>query len=379
MEYKAPAALEIVDDSVIHERMLSVLPPDIDRTPGGFAYDFTMPAAIEKSNMMYDLNEAIQLFFPAWSYGVFLDQIAREVGIARRPAARASGYLTITGAEGKQIPAGFKWATVSINDEENVEFETVESVIIGASQEAQVYVRCTQPGPQGNVPAGSITLMVSPTGGILTITNALAFTGGTDEEDDDELRARIEARDLASESSHVGNEGDYIRWAKEVPGVGDVVVISEWQGTGTGTLKLVIMDSNGSAANQDLLDAVYDHIMSPNDTSKRLAPPDTILTVVTATLKTINIAATVLLDPDVTIDPDTHIASNQAIFEASVEAYFSEAKAEGAIRYTRIGSLLSETEGIIDYSSLTVNSGTSNITIASDEYPSLGTVTWTVT
>lgn len=160
---------------------------------------------------------------------------------------------------------------------------------------------------------------------------------------------------------------------------GDVIVISEWQGTGTGTLKLVIMDSNGSTANQDILDAVYDHIMGTNDPSKRLAPPDTILTVVTATLKTINIAATVLLSPDVTIDPDTHIASNQAIFEARVKAYFPEAKADGSIRYTRIGSILSETEGVIDYSSLTINSGTANITIADDEYPSLGTVTWTVT
>lgn len=372
MEYKAPAALEIVDDSVIHERMLSVLPPDIDKTPGGFAHDFTMPAAIEKSNMMYDLNEAIQLFFPAWSYGVFLDWIAREVGISRRSAARASGYLTITGAEGKRIPAGFKWATVSINDEENIEFETVESVTIGETKTAQVYVRCTEPGPQGNVPPGSITLMVSPTGGIMEITNALAFTGGTNDEDDDGLRARIEARDLSSESSHVGNEGDYIRWAKEVPGVGDVIVISEWQGKGTGTLKLVVMDSNGSTANPDIISQVYNHIMQPDAPNKRLAPPDTILTVVTATVKVINITATVQLDPD------TEQTSAKAAFESSVKAYFTEAKIDGAIRHTRIGSLLSATAGVIDYTTLAINGGTSNITIASDEYPSLGTVTWTV-
>lgn len=372
MEYKAPAALEIVDDRVIHERMLSVLPADIDKTPGGFAHDFTMPAAIEKSNMMYDLNEAIQLFFPAWSYGVFLDQIAREVGISRRAAARASGYITVTGAEGKRIPAGFKWSTASVEGEENIEFETVESFTIDASKTAQAYVRCTQPGPQGNVPAGSISLMVAPTGGIMEITNALAFTGGTNDEDDDGLRARIAARDLSSESSYVANESDYIRWAKEVPGVGDVIVMSEWQGKGTGTLKLVIMDSNGSTANPDIITAVYNHIMSPDNPGKRLAPPDTILTVVTATVKNIAITASVQLDAE------TDQAVAKTAFETGVKAYFAEAKQEGAVRHTRIGSILSETGGVIDYTTLTINGGTANITILSDEYPALGSVTWTV-
>ena len=33
----------------IHGRMMSNLPGDIDDTPGGFPYDFTMPSAIEKA------------------------------------------------------------------------------------------------------------------------------------------------------------------------------------------------------------------------------------------------------------------------------------------------------------------------------------------
>lgn len=373
IEYKAPAALEMVDDRIIHERMLSTLPPDIDKTQGGFAYDFTMPAAIEKSNMMFELNEAIQLFFPAWSYGVFLDQIAKEAGITRRPASKASGYITVTGAEGKRIPAGFKWSTPSVDGEENIEFETVESFTIDETKTAQVYVRCTQTGLQGNVPAASITLMVSPTGGIMEITNELAFTGGTEDEDDESLRARINARDLSSESSYVGNESDYIRWAKEVPGVGDVIVISEWQGTGTGTIKLVVMDSNGSTANQDILDSVMEHIMSPSNPSNRLAPPDTILTVVTATVKTLTISANVQLEPGATQ------ATVKAAFETAVKAYFTEAKTDGAIRITRVGSILSATSGVIDYTNLKLNNAEANVPIASDEYPTLDTVTWVVT
>lgn len=373
IEYKAPAALEIVDDRVIHERMLSILPADIDKTQGGFAYDFTMPAAIEKANMMYDLNEAIQLFFPAWSYGVFLDLIAKEVGIVRRSAAKASGYITVTGAEGKRIPAGFKWSTPSIEGEENVEFETVSDFTIDDTKTAQVYVRCTQPGKIGNVPAASITLMVSPTGGIMEITNALAFTGGTEDEDDDSLRARINAKDISSETSHVGNTSDYIRWAKEVPGVGDVIVIPEWEGKGTGTVKLVIMDSNGDTANEEILTATYNHIMSPDRPEIRLAPPDTILTVITATIKSLDISASIQLTGE---SAETSI---KASFEARIKEYFTEAKEDGAIRMTRVGSILSETTGVRDYTNLTLNGAAENVTIASDEYPQLGTVTLAVT
>ena len=36
----------------IQARMMSHLPDDIDGMPGGFAWDFTMPTALEKSEMI---------------------------------------------------------------------------------------------------------------------------------------------------------------------------------------------------------------------------------------------------------------------------------------------------------------------------------------
>ena len=45
-EYVSPDIIEIVDDDEIHEEMLSNLPGDIDTTDGGFAHDFTRPAAL---------------------------------------------------------------------------------------------------------------------------------------------------------------------------------------------------------------------------------------------------------------------------------------------------------------------------------------------
>lgn len=48
--YTPPPMLQSIDDDEIHARMLEALPSDIDKTEGGFAYDFTRPAALEKAS-----------------------------------------------------------------------------------------------------------------------------------------------------------------------------------------------------------------------------------------------------------------------------------------------------------------------------------------
>lgn len=61
---------EFVSDSNpedIQERMMTSLPADIDDMPGGFPYDFTMPTALEKSELIqFHLVRTIMLMFPMW-------------------------------------------------------------------------------------------------------------------------------------------------------------------------------------------------------------------------------------------------------------------------------------------------------------------------
>lgn len=369
--YTPPMILAEVDDDIIHARMMENLPPDIDKTDGGFAHDFTRPAALEKAELMIAINDAIQIFFPQWSYGTFLDKIASGVGVTRRSATAAAGRLTIEGVAGKTIPIGFRFATPSTAIAPNIEYEAVEAKTIDATGQTSIMVRCTQTGPIGNIPANSITLMSAPTGGILSITNPEAMTGGADDEDDDALRARVIERDRTNESSYVGNNNDYIRWAKEVDGVGDVMVVPEWAGAGSGTVKLIVMDTNGAPANQTILDAVYDHIISPDSPDERLAPTGAILTAATATPIAISVSATV------TLEPTANITAVKAGFETKLFAYFAEAKAESSVRFTRVGSMLSETAGVLDYTGLTINGAAANIEITVDDYPTIGTTTLT--
>lgn len=371
--YTPPALIAEVDDDIVHARMLENLPDDIDKTEGGFAHDFTRPAALEKAELLIAINEAIQVFFPEWSYAGYLDKLAAGAGLARKKATAAAGILSVSGVEGTTFEAGFRFCTPSTAIAPNVEFEVTQTTIIGDDGTAQVPVICTETGTVGNVPANSITLMSKPIGGVLKITNEKAITGGSELETDDALRQRIMERDRNNESSFVGNDSDYKRWAKEVDGVGTVVVVPEWQGTGTGTVKLIVMDVNGSPANDTILAAVYNHIISPANRDERLAPIGAILTVTTASPIAISISASI------TLESGADIAGVTEAFKAAMLRYFEEAKAESSVRYTRVGSVLSETAGVLDYSAptLKLNGGTDNIAITVDDYPTISSVVLT--
>lgn len=369
--YTPPMILTDVDDDIIHARMLEALPNDIDKTEGGFAHDFTRPAALEKAEMMIAVNDAVQVFFPAWSYGGYLDKLAGSVGLSRKAAQPAETYLEITGIEGTIIPAGFIFATPKSGDIASIEFAVVESATISAEGRATVLVRCTETGLIGNVPENSIALMSSPMKGVTTIRNPAAATGGIETEDDESLRARIEEREKNNEASFVGNDSDYKRWAKEVDGVGSVVVVPEWMGKGSGTVKLIVMDANGMPANDTILKAVYDHIISPDNRDYRLAPIGAILTVTTAEAVGLTFSATILLEEDAVIDDVVKA------YRTNLLAYFEEAKAESCIRYTRVCSVLSETKGVLDYSNMLLNGATANIAITADDYPTIAAVALT--
>lgn len=369
--YTPPALIAEVDDDIIHARMLENIPGDIDKTEGGFAHDFTRPAALEKAELLIAINDAMQVFFPEWSYSAYLDMLASGAGLMRKAATAATGLLQITGVEGTVFPAGFRFCTPSTAIAPNVEFEALESATIDSSGGTTVRVACIETGTTGNVPANCVTLMSKPIGGVATITNENPITGGTETETDDSLRQRIIEKDRNNESSFVGCNADYKRWAKEVDGVGSAIVVPEWLGKGTGTVKLIIMDANGQPATSSLTKAVYDHICAPENEDERLAPIGAILTVATCSAVSINVAGEVILEDGATIMAVT------AAFEERLKVYFEEAKAEGSVRYTRVSSVLSETPGVLDYNPITVNGAVDNVPITVDDYPTIGTITLT--
>lgn len=369
-EFKAPDFVENEDAATIQTRMMSNLPADIDDTEGGFPWDFTKPTALEKAELIgYELTQTLQIMFPMWAYNYWLDYHAQAHNLTRKPANAATGTLTITGTAGKIIPKGFVFAAPAVGGQPSVEYTSDAECTIGVTGTIDVAITASEAGIIGNVSPETISIMSVPLAGIVSITNAIAVTGGTKEEEDEALRTRIMDVIGELEASFVGSKADYKRWAQEVTGVGKAIVIPEWDGAGT--VKIIVIDSNGEPANSTIVTNVYNYIFSPTDEEKRKSPIGAQLTVVAPTPIAINYVFLLTLVSEATT------ASVVAAFTANLLAYYSESKEDGVIKYNRIASILTDTDGVKDFTGLTINAGTANILIDDDKCPVTGTINTT--
>lgn len=369
VEFVAPSWLSDQDAETIQKRMMDSLPADIDETEAGFPWDFTMPTALEKAEMLeFHLVETLKIMFPMWAYDSWLDLHAKGDGIERKGANSAYGVLSITGTSGTEIPAGFRFAVPSAGGNPAVEFTSIETAYIGEDGTATVGVVATEAGTVGNVSAGAITIMAEPIKGITSITNPEKTSGGTEEEADDSLRERIDEIDKSDEASFVGSDADYIRWAKEVIGVGDVFVIANWDESVSNSVKVVVLDANGEPANEHIVEEVYNHIISPDNRIERKAPVGAILTVSAPTIKSIAYAFKATLRSGYTA------AAVVSAIATSFQNYYTGAKLDNLVKYNEIHALITESPGIYDFTELTLNGSTANIALGQDEYPATASI-----
>ena len=143
---------------------------------------------------------------------------------------------------------------------------------------------------------------------------------------------------------------------------------------GPGTVKLVLVDQNGQPANQALINAVYKHIVSPDDRTARLLPTACAkLTCAAATTIQIAYACTGLI-----IDETTNIEQIKADFKKAVLTVYDKAKTDSILRYNDVRPLISAITGVKDFETFTINGGTENIILAQDEYPQTGTLNFSL-
>jgi uncharacterized phage protein gp47/JayE len=153
--------------------------------------------------------------------GVSLDRVCKYIGITRLQAQKAvgPGALKITVDEGATVEAG-----LIVSTQGGIEFITTETVT-DTDNDGIVYadIEAVEAGAAGNVPANTITEIVTPVAGVQSVTNEIATSGGRDTETDAELRSRYYLSVAKSGSSTT----DGIRAAllNDVPGVRAVTVI----------------------------------------------------------------------------------------------------------------------------------------------------------
>ena len=357
-----PFALETRDR--IRSRMLGNSSATWDKRQGSPFRDLIEPLVMELAKLYDNLDSAVALTFGQYTFGQYLELRAQEHGILRRAAVKATGNITVTGTNGTVLPMGtiVGTSTVAGSFTPGVQFETTERAVISAGT-VTIPIIARVGGVEGNVEAGTIRLLISALNGISSIVNASACTGGVAIESDDDLRERL----LRAVMNPVagGTKTDYETWALEVADVGQATCIPLWDGPGT--VKLVIVDADGAPAGSDILTAVKTYIDPDDGLGGGKAPIGATLTVVAPTPLTIDVVVQYVVVPG-----HDSTAVHDAI-EAALTALIQSLKPGDIVRYTTIANTVHDTEGVLDYNSLTVNTGTSNITPSATEKPTVGT------
>jgi uncharacterized phage protein gp47/JayE len=333
--------------------MLSRITSGISKQEGTFTYDVSSAFSVELAIAYTQLERVLRLGFAETSSGSYLDMRANEHGVTRKSAVKASGQVTITGAAGAPIPQGTVFATLN-----GTRFVTTEVATIPAGGSVTVNIEAETAGAAGNVAAGTITQIPVSIAGVTAVTNAAATTGGLDTETDAELLQRLLQRVRNQATS--GNSAHYKQWATEVDGVGDAKVFPLWNGPGT--VKVVLLDPNKRAPTPQVVLDVAAHIEEERPIGANV---------------TVEAAPEVAIDVsvDVTLASGT-LAEAQAAIENGIRDYLRGlAFVDPVVRYTRIANVILDVANVQDYTELTVNGGTTNITIPDGSVAVLGTVT----
>lgn len=339
----------------ILEGMLEASRDDVDKREGSVVYDLLAPPAEEHEMLGFQLEAIEENGFIDTAQAEYIDRRAAELGVYRKDAEKATGTLVFADYPNTEIPIGTQ--VVAQSGDVVQTLQTVEYAVIPESGEVSVETEALIAGVDGNIRANSeLTCEELPNA---IVTNPEPFTGGVDIEPDDELKARYLLKVRKPITS--GNVYHYELWAREIEGISQARVHPLWNGPGT--VKVVVINSEGRAPTPDQVASVASHIEGQR-------PIGATVTVVSITEVPINITATLTLTgglmPE---DVRTELESNIANYLAT---------AGTTIRYSQIANAIIDTEGVVDYSGLTIGKdetmGPDNLTIDNDAVAIVGTV-----
>lgn len=337
-------------------RMRSNLKSPASKQEGSFAMDSIQAIAQEISRMMYmRVINYLDLAFLDTTVGEFLDRKALDFGMTRNPATPAKGTVVFTGKEGTVIPKGL--GVIS----EGFTYLTDYEAVIPGSLTISIPATCTETGTETNISSGAITGIrsIDAIDG-LQAKNETDFEGGTEVEEDTSFRNRIYEKLRNPISS--GNANSYVYWAKQVSGVGNARCIPLWNGNGT--VKVVILSSEGGTPDDMIIKNVADYIETQR-------PIGAQVTVSKAAAKAVSITGTIQLKQGYKLT-DVQNECYRIIREYLTGiAYEEDSK---ILSYYKISDLLYNVAGVKDVVDYTINGKKESIKAEAEEFFQLSAV-----
>jgi uncharacterized phage protein gp47/JayE len=284
--------------------------------------------------------------------GEYLERWASIWDISRKQADYASGSVTFTGTSGSVIPAGTE---LQRSDEMTY---TLAADVTLASGTGTGTVTATEAGSDGNADAGVTLSFISAIEGINTsaIIGSGGIAGGSDQENDDDLRARLLER--IQQPPHGGASFDYVAWALEISGVTRAWCFPQQNGLGTVGVTFVCDDQEDTI----IPDASTVAAVQANIDEQRPVTADVTVYAPTA----------VALNMTIKITPSTDAVKNAVKAELQ-DLIVREAEPGATILLSHINEAISIAVGETDHALI---SPTTDVTHTTGQIAILGTITW---
>lgn len=348
---------------VILQRMLDRVPNTYDKREGSLIYNALAPAAAELAQMYIELIINNNLSFVDAASGEYLTRKTREFGVNRQEATKAvrQGEFYDSDDNPFDIPLESRFSIGDLN------YKAISRISAGVYQ-----MECEQAGTIGNQLSGNL-LPIENINGLSRAVLTDVLIPGEDTETDESLRQRF--FEEMNEPRFGGNVADYKQKINSIDGVGATKVYPVWNGGGT--VKCTIIASDWSPPSQALIDhvqTIIDPIPNQGE-GLGLAPIDHTVTIAGVTDLTIDVETTLTLESGVTV------GQIQGDVEDAIRTYLDGLRKEWAehdqliVRIALIDAAILNVQGVLDISDTKLNGVESNITLGSDEVPTLGSVT----
>ena len=349
---------EVTPESVKAEMMsrLAEMGVQADTREGSYTDLLLSEAAYQYYKAWAQYKTALAAAVPGEESGAYLDGFGRQYGMTRTAASTAHVELQFTGEDGAAVPAGTVVLTAG-----GLRYATdLAGTITGGS--ALIPATAEAAGEIYNVAAGTITRFLVTLPEISAVTNPQAAQGGADAESDAAFYRRIHTR--LSQPVASGNVYYYQQLALEISGVGQAKTLPLWDGPGT--VKVVVASEDKQPLDEDVVAQAQQHI-----DDQRVIGAD--VSVVSAQALEITVAATC------TLDAGTLPETVEAELRERLEAYFADMDfgVAGEIRRNQVALRLLSCDGVVDYSTLTINGAADNVAKSAEQVPVLDTITIT--
>lgn len=353
----------------IRSDALAQFPDGIDTRKGSIAYDAISGICIQIAKLYFDLDLVFTLTQVDSATGDYLDLKASEYGLTRQAATCAQYYVTF---EGTTPDIGERFYTDGLY------------FVLCEDDDGVLYLKAETAGTGGNnVYSGTAAVPCNNIEGLTAATFGEIYSYGTDDETDDSLRSRMQEKITGpaqnGNKAHY-NKAHYKTWCESVTGVGTAIIYPLWNGPNT--VKAVLITALGLPCSDSVVEAVQEYVdpatqgYTATVNGREFVVGDGVGE--GAANLGAHFTASAPEEMEISIAFSAEIASGYDEDDVAEEAetaiaeYLAELalatsnESETTVRVAAIGSVLSGLDSLLDYSDLTLNGETSNITVAAD-------------